>query len=307
MESVIPSRSRCSIVIPMLNEEKSVADTISRIRRVTGAIPAWEFEIVCVNDGSTDGTASILAGLAGIRVITHEVNRGYGAALRTGLDRCESEWIFLVDADGTYPLEDLPRLLEYAVPGFDMVVGARSGIGIEQKPFFRLARWILRKMAYVLSGHMVPDLNSGMRVFRRGLYAQFRGLLPTGFSFTTTITMAALYSDYRLKFVPIEYSHRVGDSSIRPVRDFFAFAILIVRIASYFEPLRFFLPLAFWIAGFGVLKGMIDFIRLGAIGALAVIMVLMGVQVFITGILAEVIVRRASGSGNVPLNIASSD
>ena len=131
---------------------------------------------------------------------------------------------------------------------------------------------------------------------------EFRGILPVGFSFTTTITMAALYSNYRLKFIPIEYCKRVGDSSIRPVRDFFSFAILIIRIASYFEPLRFFLPLAVGFAGFGVLKGTIDFVRLGAIGALAVITVLMGVQVFITGILAEVIVRRASSAGGVLLD-----
>ena len=299
MEVVSSATRCCAIIIPVYNEERVIADTVARLLRITESIRGWEFDITCVNDGSSDTTGVILETLSGIRVITHEVNRGYGAALRTGLDSCRSDWVFIVDADATYPLEDLPRLLEPIPEGYDMVVGARGGEGIDLKPFHRVARWILRKMAHALTGTMVPDLNSGMRVFRYGLYREFRSILPQGFSFTTTITLASLYSNYRLKFVPIEYKRRVGDSSIRPVRDFLSFVMLIVRIASYFEPLRFFLPLALCIIGFGVLKGTIDFINLGAIGSLAVIMMLMGVQVFITGILAEVIVRR-SGHEHIP-------
>lgn len=294
MELLQGTPNRCAIIVPVYNEERVIADTVDRLKRITASIPSWEFEITCVNDGSSDRSGELLAGIDGIRVLTHEVNRGYGAALRTGLDSCRSEWVFIVDADATYPLEDLGRLLEYVQEGADMVVGARRGEGIDLKPFHRVARWILRKMAHALTGTMVPDLNSGMRVFRYRLYREFRSILPLGFSFTTTITLASLYSNYRLKFVPIDYARRVGDSSIRPVRDFFSFIMLIVRIASYFEPLRFFLPLAFAIIGLGFVKGLIDFVRLGAIGALAVIMLLMGVQVFITGILAEVIVRRSN-------------
>lgn len=299
MELVSAGPNRCAIIIPVYNEERVIADTVERMLRITQQIAGWEFDITCVNDGSSDGTAAILNGLSGIRVITHEVNRGYGAALRTGLDNCRSEWVYIVDADATYPLEDLPRLLAEAERGADMVVGAREGEGIDLKPFHRIARWTLRKMAHALSGTMVPDLNSGMRVFRYRLYREFRSILPRGFSFTTTITLASLYSNYPVVYIPIEYKKRVGDSSIRPMRDFFSFIMLIVRIASYFEPLRFFLPLAFGIMGLGFFKGFIDFARLGAIGSLAVIMFLMGVQVMITGILAEVIVRRST-PGPIP-------
>jgi len=291
----------CAIVIPVYNEEDSIAETIHRLQEITSKIGNWKFDFLCVDDGSSDNTSKILESIEGITVITHHVNRGYGAALRTGLDTCTHDWIFITDADSTYPIEDLPQLTAKAEEGADMVVGARFGEGIQAKPFHRLARWLLRKMAHSLSGVMVPDLNSGMRMFRRQLYAEFRNILPMGFSFTTTITLAALYSNYRTIYVPIRYFKRIGKSNIKPISDFLSFTLLIVRIATYFEPLRFFLPSALTIMALGILKGSIDFIHLGAIGSLAVIMLLMGVQVFITGILAEVIVKRSSAIWRNPV------
>jgi glycosyltransferase involved in cell wall biosynthesis len=284
----------CAIVIPIYNEEDSVLDTLHRLKRVISRVDEWVFEVVCIDDGSTDRTPALLASVPGIRVITHQVNRGYGAALRTGLDACTQEWVFITDADGTYPLEDLPRLLDEAGKGADMVVGVRQGRGINIQPFHRAARWTLRKMAHTLSGVMVPDLNSGMRLFRHKLFLEFRNLLPMGFSFTTTLTLAALYNNYKTTYLPISYAARVGHSNIKPVADFLAFTMLLIRIASYFEPLRFFLPLSLSVMLFGFAKGTIDFVRLGAIGSLAIITLLMGVQIFITGILAEVIVRRST-------------
>src|SRR5712691_1161578 len=204
--SKIPS---CGIIIPVYNEGQVIAETIERIKRVIHDITDWKFEIICVNDGSSDNTANVLSLVPDIQVLTHKVNRGYGAALRTGLNNCEHEWVFIVDADATYPIEDLAVLLEEVKKGADMVVGARQGIGITLSPFRRFARWVLRKMAYIVTGVMVPDLNSGMRVFRRRLYREFKGLLPMGFSFTTTLTMAALYMNYQTKYIPINYTQRV--------------------------------------------------------------------------------------------------
>lgn len=284
----------CGIIIPIYNEEKAIAETVSRIKKIISEIPQWDFEIICVNDGSSDNSAKILSEIEGVSVLTHAVNRGYGAALKTGLNHCDREWVFIVDADATYPIEDLGKLLSEAAKGADMVVGARKGIGIDSKPFHRIARWILRKMTHALTGTMVPDLNSGMRVFRHRLYREFKSLLPMGFSFTTTITLASLYTNYNIIYVPIDYQRRLGKSNIKPVQDFFTFTMLILRIASYFEPLRFFLPIAFGIMGLGMLKGTIDFIGLGAIGSLAIILFILGVQVFVLGILAEVVVRRSA-------------
>jgi hypothetical protein len=173
-----------------------------------------------------------------------------------------------------------------------MVVGARQGNGISASLPHQLARWILRKMVHGLTGVMVSDLNSGMRVFRRSLYQEFRHLLPMGFSFTTTLTVASLYSGRKVRYVPINYERRVGKSNIKPVKDFFAFSMLIVRLASYFEPLRFFLPAAFGLALLGVARAIRDVIVVNQFGALAVILLLSAFQVFVLGVIADVIVRR---------------
>lgn len=281
----------CAVVIPVYNEERAIEDTVRRIQAICAGVSGYQFEIICINDGSKDGTAGVLARLQGITVITHEVNRGYGAALRTGLDYCSQEWIFITDADGTYPLDDLPGLLSSA-EGVDMVVGNRQGRGISASLPHQLARWILRKMVHGLTSVMVPDLNSGMRVFRKSLYQEFRHLLPMGFSFTTTLTVASLYSGRRVRYVPINYERRIGKSNIKPVQDFFGFSMLIVRLASYFEPLRFFLPAAFGLAFLGVLRAVRDIIVVNQFGALSVILMLTAFQVFVLGVIADVIVRR---------------
>jgi glycosyltransferase involved in cell wall biosynthesis len=284
-------KKSCAVVIPVYNEERVIGETVTRIQAICATVPGYEFEIICVNDGSKDGTAAVLGRLQGITVITHEMNRGYGAALRTGLDYCSQEWIFITDADGTYPLGDLPGLLASAAD-VDMVVGNRQGKGISHSPPHQLARWILRKMVHGLTGVMVPDLNSGMRVFRKSLYQEFRHLLPMGFSFTTTLTVASLYSGRRVRYVPINYERRIGKSNIKPIQDFLGFSMLIVRLASYFEPLRFFLPAAFGLALLGVARAVRDVIVVNQFGALSVILMLTAFQVFVLGVIADVIVRR---------------
>ena len=173
-----------------------------------------------------------------------------------------------------------------------MVVGSRGGAGISGSPFRRLARWTLRKMVHGLTGIMVPDLNSGMRVFKRSLYAEYRHLLPLGFSFTTTLTVASLYSGHRVEYIPIHYERRVGRSNIRPVKDFLGFVILIVRLASYFEPLRFFLPASLVLLAVGVARAIRDIIVVNQFGALSVILILTSFQIFAFGVIADVIVRR---------------
>lgn len=295
----------CAIIVPVYNEERAVADTVTRIQDICARIPGYTFEIVCINDGSSDGSGRILAGLRGVTVLTHPVNRGYGAALRTGLDYCDQDWVFITDADGTYPLQDLAQLLECAERGVDMVVGSRGGAGISGSPFRRLARWVLRKMVHGLTGVMVPDLNSGMRVFRKSLYTDFRHLLPMGFSFTTTLTVASLYSGRQVEYIPIHYNRRIGRSNIKPMKDFFGFVMLIVRVATYFEPLRFFLPAAFMLFGIGVLRAIRDIIVVNQFGALSVILFLTAFQVFVLGVIADVIVRRFQVVPNAPQRQAS--
>ena len=287
-----PMETSCAIVIPVYNEAGAIRETVTRIQKICEQVPKYTFEIICINDGSMDDTGKILAAIQGITVLTHDVNRGYGAALRTGLDYCSQDWVFITDADGTYPLEDLVHLLECAVEGVEMVVGNRQGVGISRSPFHRFARWALRKMVHGLTGVMVPDLNSGMRIFRKSLYTEFRHLLPLGFSFTTTLTVASLYSGRRVRYIPVNYLRRIGASNIKPVKDFIGFTILIVRLATYFDPLRFFLPAAFGLFLLGLLRAIRDVIVVNQFGALSVILFLTAFQVFVLGVIADVIVRR---------------
>ncbi len=286
-------QTSCAVVIPVYNERGAILETVTRLQAICSRVTDYTFEIICVNDGSTDGTGDILVDIPGITVITHDVNRGYGAALRTGLDYCAHDWIFITDADGTYPLDDFPKLLHVAQSDVDMVVGSREGAGISADPFHRIARWSLRKLVHGLTGVMVPDLNSGMRVFRRSLYAEFRHLLPMGFSFTTTLTVASLYSGRRVRYIPINYERRIGHSNIKPVKDFLGFSMLIVRLASYFEPLRFFLPAAMILFLLGVARAIRDVIVVNQFGALSVILLLTSFQIFVLGVIADVIVRRS--------------
>jgi len=182
-----------------------------------------------------------------------------------------------------------------------MVVGSRAGQGVTSGPFRRMARWILRKMVHGLTGTMVPDLNSGMRIFRRSLYLEFRHLLPMGFSFTTTLTVASLYSGHKVRYVPVQYERRIGRSNIKPIRDFLGFAMLIVRLASYFDPLRFFLPLALGLLVLGALRGVRDVIVTNALGGLSLILFFLALQIFALGVIADVIVRRFQVlPGNAP-------
>ena len=277
-----------SVLIPAYNEEGAIASTVTAIESQRSAFRAME--IVVINDGSTDRTSEIARALP-VTLIEHERNRGYGAALKSGLQRALHDYIVIADADGTYPLEDLPRLAVDA-PQFDMVVGARTGDVVHIPPLRRPGKWLITRLAEYLSGQRIPDLNSGFRIFRKEVALRFLSLYPDGFSFTTTITLAMLTNFHRVKFIPINYHKRVGKSSIHPVRDFTNFTILIIRICAYFKPLNVFVPPALLLILLGLIKGTIDYRSGGHLGLLAIAMALTGVQMVFIGLLADLIDRR---------------
>jgi glycosyltransferase involved in cell wall biosynthesis len=199
----------------------------------------WRYEIIVVDDGSTDATAK-LASEHGLEVICLGANRGYGAALKAGIARAKFDWIAIIDADGTYPAAALPKMLQQ-VESNDMVVGARIGSQVRDPFARRPAKWLLRKFACVLAGQEIPDLNSGLRVMRKSLVHQFAGILPSGFSFTTTITLSMICCGYSVAYVPIDYFKRIGRSKIKPFHAV-KFAFLIVRTVLRFRPMRVLVP-----------------------------------------------------------------
>jgi len=232
-----------SVVIPIYNEK----DALSRLQeRLEGVLEAADFpiEIILVNDGSTDGSKEVLDGVQAenLRVIHHPQNRGYGASLKTGVMAATHDWIAITDADETYPDDRIPELFTRAhEEDFDMVVGARTGANVKVPLLRRPPKWILRRLASSLSGFTVPDLNSGLRVMRKEMVLDYLHVLPDGFSFTSTITLAALSSSRRVDYVPIDYFERSGSSKIRPIYDTLNFLQLIIRTVLWFNPLRVFL------------------------------------------------------------------
>lgn len=226
-----------TVVIPAYNEEKGIGDVVRQVLSLPG-----EFELVVVDDGSDDATAS-QAEQAGARVIRHERNRGYGAALKTGINAAEGEAVVITDADGTYPNERIPELVSM-LDRYDMVVGARTGARVAIPMIRRPAKWFLNRLADYLSESKIPDLNSGLRTFRRETIKSYFGILPSGFSFTTTITLAMHVNDLEVGYLPIDYHARTGSSKIRPIQDTLNFLALIVRTILYFRPLKIFLPIS---------------------------------------------------------------
>lgn len=231
-----------SVVVPVYNERDAVAPTLAALHATLAAIEI-ESEVVVVNDGSNDGTAELLRSQPGIRLVEHERNAGYGASLKTGIRHARQDWILIVDADGSYPLDSLPQLLAEAEDA-DMVVGARTGHPTTQARLRSLPKWFLRQFAQWIARRPIPDLNSGLRLLRRPIVEQFLNILPDGFSFTTTITLAMLTNRYRVRYVPIPYQPRMGRSKIQPIRDTLRFLQLILRTGMYFAPLRVLLPVA---------------------------------------------------------------
>lgn len=278
-----------SVVVPAFNEEGALAGSIDLVRRTLEPMGV-PHEIIVVDDGSRDRTPEIAAE-KGVRVISHVVNRGYGASLKSGIRSARFGWIAITDADGTYPIPELARFAR-AAADYDMVVGARTGEHV-QVPFFRRpAKWIIGTLATYLSGYRIPDLNSGLRLFRREIAERFFDIFPEGFSFTTTLTVAALSNGYRVKFVPIDYFRRVGSSSISPLRDFLGFILLVVRLVTYFKPLNVFLPAALGLFALGFAKAIVDVVRTSAFGVGSAMVMLTGVQLAFLGLVADLILRR---------------
>lgn len=244
-----------SVVIPAFDEAEAIASTVTAVRRVLATLPLAH-ELLVVDDGSTDATAQ-LAREAGATVLSSPENRGYGAALKTGIAAAAHDTILIIDADGTYPPEAIPKLLELAEK-YDMVVGSRTGENVSTPRARRLPKWFLRRLAGYLAGRRIPDLNSGLRLFRRDLVERFAHLLPSGFSFTTSITLAALSNGLLVHYHPIDYRPRIGASKIRPFHAF-EFLILVLRTIVYFNPLRVFLPLGAVLFAIGCAKLVYDF------------------------------------------------
>ena len=284
--------TKISIIIPAYNEEKGIKQTILQIKKSIQNLD-YKIEIIVVDDNSNDRTHEILSSIKGIRVFRHSINKGYGASLKTGIKSTNSDYILIIDADGTYPASEIPALVKYCGK-YDMVVGARVG-EIVKIPFLRKpAKWLLKHFAQYLTKTKIPDLNSGLRIFKRKIALRFMSMFPDGFSFTTTLTIACFTNDYSIKYVTINYYERKGKSTISPIKDFIGFTNLIFRLTILFKPLNVFIPISMILFLAGALKLLRDFILLGHFGVGGAIIILSAIQLAFMGMLAELIIKRNS-------------
>lgn len=283
-----------TVIVPCYNEEQMIAETVRRTfhSMQTANRP---FEIIVVDDGSTDDSTHSLQtiiGAAGFQLLRNGENRGYGYSLKRAVGEARHELIAIIDADGTYPIERLPELVE-SMKDADMVVGSRTGQSVHVPALRRPAKWLLRKLAEYLAGCRIPDLNSGMRVMKRSIVRRFLRLLPDGFSFTTTITLAMLTHGHQVRYIPINYAPRVGKSSIRPIRDTLNFFSLIVRTVLYFRPLKIFAPASGFLFAIAILTALISKLYFGQLADVtAVTLASASLQLLAIGMLADLIDKR---------------
>jgi len=288
-----------SVLIPAYNEAGSIAAVIQGLHKV---LQQCTYEIIVIDDGSQDNTAA-MALAEGVRVLQHTRNRGYGAALKTGIMAAHYDGVLIMDADGTYPAESIPDLVA-ALDTADMVVGmrAKENMPLSRRP----AKWILRHLAQYITTQKIPDLNSGMRAFRRKLVMRYFGVVSDRFSFTTTLTVALLSDNFVVAYLPIEYHQRVGKSKIVPW-DFVNFTILILRLSMLFNPLKIFIPLSFFCFFTGAVKFLLDLVfaveksggRIGlflfsqpTVSTTAMILLLSGLQILLIGMMSDGLARK---------------
>ena len=231
---------RLSIVLPAKNESAAIGSTVAGIRQQYP--DTAEVEVLVVNDGSTDDTAAVAAA-AGARVVHHPYSKGNGAAIKTGARAAQGEVLVFMDADGQHDPADIPRLLDQLSQGHDMVVGARQK-GSQASVGRGLANRFYNWFASYMTGHKIEDLTSGFRAVRADKFREFLYLLPNGFSYPTTSTMAFFRAGYSVAYVPIHAAKRIGKSHIRLLRDGTRFLLIIFKIGTLFSPMKIFAPVA---------------------------------------------------------------
>lgn len=278
-----------SIVIPAYNEAQGIATTLEQLRSVLDDSHLCH-EIIVVDDGSTDQTAALVRHFSDVRLICHTHNKGYGATLKTGIRQARYNTIIITDADGTYPVDMIPALAAQIGP-YDMVVGARTGDNVHVPLARRPAKWLLNQLANYLTGVAIPDLNSGLRAFKRDIAVSYFRLLPAGFSFTTSITLAMLANDYNVLYMPVDYYQRTGRSKINPIRDTINFFSLVVRVVLSYRPLRVFVPFAIIFLFVSGLKVIYDIITYDFhIATSTVVLLMLTFQWIVLGLIADLVV-----------------
>lgn len=284
---------KATIIIPVYNEVQAV---VSELGLLFNADFFGDYELIIVDDGSTDGTTEKLqefceqAGYDKLTLIHHDHNSGYGAALKTGIMNASTEHIIITDADSSYPIEEIPKLYDlYIRERFDMVVGARTTKDAAIPLIRRPPKWCLNQLANYLARTKIPDLNSGLRIFKRDVVLDHLNLICDGFSFTTTLTLIMFCNSYRVKYIPISYYKRTGKSKIHPIKDTINFVYLICSTVMYFRPLRVFLPPGVLLLFLSICLGIYQAVTIANVTTVTLLLFQTGLFLVAVALLADIV------------------
>ena len=282
---------KISVVLPAKNEAGAIGFTVQKIVQY---LP--HSEIIVVNDGSTDST-KVVAEQAGAKVVSHPYSKGNGAAIKTGAREAIGEIIIFMDADGQHDPQDIPRLIEKIGQGYDLVVGARQK-GSQASIGRGIANKLYNNLATYMTEHPVEDLTSGFRAVRADKFREFLYLLPNGFSYPTTSTMAFFRAGYSVSYVPIHAAKRIGKSHINPIKDGIRFFLIIFKIATLFSPLKMFLPIAMIL--FMMATGWYGYTlyEFGRFTNMSALLYTGSVMIFLMGLISEQITNLMYKDGN---------
>nr|MDT0661073.1 glycosyltransferase family 2 protein [Micromonospora sp. DSM 115978] len=291
------ARLDVTVVLPCYNEQDHL---LKEIERITESMDrsGYRYELLAIDDKSTDNTLQILQEASlrfpHLRVLPFARNGGSGTARRIGTQQARGEIVVWTDADMTYPNERIPEFVQLLEKdqSIDQVVGARTSEQGTHKVLRVPAKWLIRKIAERLAGTKIPDLNSGLRAFRREVSLPYLRLLPPGFSCVTTITMAFLHNQHTVQYVPITYSKRSGSSKFHFVSDAYRYILQVLRMVMYFNPLKVLMPLALWLLAIGGGKVIYDVIANPVrIATNTIMLVMTGLLIGAVALLADLIVR----------------
>jgi glycosyltransferase involved in cell wall biosynthesis len=296
-DAAADARLDVTVVLPCYNEQDHVVAELERISAALDASP-YSYELLVIDDASTDGTLAVLERAVPrfpqMRLMPFHRNGGSGTARRIGTQQARGRIVVWTDADMTYPNERIPELVQMLEddPTFDQVVGARTSEEGSHKVLRVPAKWVIRKIAERLVGMTIPDLNSGLRAFRRDVSLPYLRLLPPGFSCVTTLTLSFLHNQHDVRYVPITYAKRAGSSKFHFTKDAYRYLLQVLRMVMYFNPLKVLMPLALWLIGIGVLKLGYDVVTNPfRIPGSTVLLFITGFQIAVLALLADLVVR----------------
>ena len=269
-----------SIVIPAKNEAENLAGFLPRLLDVVG-----DAEVIVVNDGSTDKTVDVCEE-HGVTVVTHPYSKGNGAAIKTGAKTAQGEIIVFLDGDGQHRPEDIPTLLDELDTGYDMVVGARDKQS-QADSFRAVANGVYNRLSSAITGHKIQDLTSGFRAVRAEKFREFLYLLPNGFSYPTTCTMAFFRAGYSVGYLTIKTEQRLGDSHISLLKDGIRFLLIIFKVGTLYSPLKIFLPVAASFFAAGVMNYVYTYTTQGTFTNMSAVLLMTAIIVFLIGLVSE--------------------